>query len=48
MVLFLARAGFIAGRLILSISSVINVNHFVYLKNSYFFAKVSGGKYLKW
>lgn len=47
MVLFLACAGFIAGRLTLSISYVINVNHFVYWKNSYFFAKVSNGKYFK-
>ena len=47
MVLFLACAGFIVGRLTLSISYVINVNHFVYWENSYFFAKVSNGKYFK-
>lgn len=29
-----------------SILFVINVNHFVYWENSYFFAKVSNGKYL--
>ena len=46
-VLFLACAGFIVGRLTLSISYVINVNHFVYWENSYFFAKVSNGKYFK-